>query len=99
MMIPALVIKMPRVEQVVSRKQPPLVDLMQTPTSGDDDDDDDDDNEGALLKLHISLQTYSREQHSYRLHRDRSWYFHSAKFHRFPADLPSQPECYASPSN
>jgi hypothetical protein len=41
-MIAALVIKMPGVEQVVSRKQPPLVDLMQTPTSGDDDNDDDD---------------------------------------------------------
>ena len=41
-MIAALVIKMPGVEQVVSRKQPPLVDLMQTPTSGDDDDDDND---------------------------------------------------------
>ncbi len=41
-MIAALVIKMPRVEQVVSRKQPPLVDLMQTPTSGDDNDDNDD---------------------------------------------------------
>jgi hypothetical protein len=38
-MIAALVIKMPGVEQVVSRKKPPLVDLMQTPTSGDDDDD------------------------------------------------------------
>jgi hypothetical protein len=44
-MIAALVIKMPGVEQVVSRKQPPLVDLMQTPTSGDDDDDDDDEND------------------------------------------------------
>ena len=44
-MIAALVIKMPGVEQVVSRKQPPLVDLMQTPTSGDDDNDDDDDDE------------------------------------------------------
>jgi hypothetical protein len=33
MTIAALVIKMPGVEQVVSRKQPPLVDLMQTPTS------------------------------------------------------------------
>ena len=42
-MIAALVIKMPGVEQVVSRKKPPLVDLMQTPTSGDDDVDDDDD--------------------------------------------------------
>ena len=50
-MIAALVIKMPGVEQVVSRKQPPLVDLMQTP---------DDDDEGALLKLHVSLQTYLR---------------------------------------
>ena len=39
-MIAALVIKMPGVEQVVSRKQPPMVDLMQTPTSGDDDDND-----------------------------------------------------------
>ena len=44
-MIAALVIKMPGVKQVVSRKQPPLVDLMQTPTSGDDDDDDDDKND------------------------------------------------------
>ena len=42
-MIAALVKKMPGVEQVVSRKKPPLVDQMQTPTSGDDDDDDDDD--------------------------------------------------------
>ena len=41
-MIAALVIKMPGVEQVVSRKQPPLVDLMQTPTSGDDDNDEND---------------------------------------------------------
>ena len=41
-MIAALVIKMPGIEQVVSRKQPPLVDLMQTP---DDDDNDNDDNE------------------------------------------------------
>ena len=40
-MIAALVIKMPGVEQVVLRKQTPLVDLMQTPTSGDDDDDND----------------------------------------------------------
>ena len=39
-MIAALVIKMPGVEQVISRKKPPLVDLMQTPTSGDDDDDE-----------------------------------------------------------
>ena len=51
-MIAALVIKMPGVEQVVSCKQPPLVDLMHTPSSrGDDDDDvgdmddDDDDDE------------------------------------------------------
>ena len=38
-MIAALVVKMPGVEQVVSQKKTPLVDLMQTPTSGDDDDD------------------------------------------------------------
>ncbi len=44
-MIAALVIKMPGVEQVVSRKQLPLVDLMQTPTSGDDDNDNDGDDE------------------------------------------------------
>jgi hypothetical protein len=39
-MIGALVIKMPGVEQVGTRKKPPLVDLMQTPTSDDDDDDE-----------------------------------------------------------
>ncbi len=40
-MIAALVIKMPGVEQVVSRKQPPpLVDLMHTPSSRGDDDND-----------------------------------------------------------
>ncbi len=39
-MIAALVIKMPGVEQVVSPKQPPLVDLMYTPSSRGDDDDD-----------------------------------------------------------
>ena len=39
-MIAALVIKMPGVEQVVSRKPPPLVDLMHTPSSLGDDDDD-----------------------------------------------------------
>jgi len=40
-MIAALVIKMPRVEQVVSQKKTPLVDLMQTPTSDGDSNDDD----------------------------------------------------------
>ena len=40
-----LVIKMPGVEQVVSCKQTPLVELMETPTSGDDDDNDNDDDE------------------------------------------------------
>ena len=39
-MIAALVLKMPGVEQVVSHKKAPLVDLMQTPTSGDSDDDE-----------------------------------------------------------
>ena len=39
-MIVALVLKMPGVEQVVYQKKDPLVDLMQTPTSGDSDDDD-----------------------------------------------------------
>ena len=39
-MIAALVIKMPGVEEVVSRRKSPLVDLMQTPTSGDSDDDE-----------------------------------------------------------
>ena len=40
-MIAALVVKMPGVEQVVSQKKTPLVDLMQTPTSDGDSDDDD----------------------------------------------------------
>ena len=40
-MIVALVLKMPGVEQVVSRKKSPLVDLMHTPTSDGDSDDDD----------------------------------------------------------
>jgi hypothetical protein len=39
-MIGALVLKIPGVEQVVSRKKAPLVDLMQTPTSGDSNGDD-----------------------------------------------------------
>ena len=39
-MIAALVLKIPGVEQVVSRKKAPLVDLMQTHTSGDSNDDD-----------------------------------------------------------
>ena len=39
-MIAALVLKMPEVEQVVYRKKAPLVDLMQTPTSGDSDNEE-----------------------------------------------------------
>ena len=39
-MIAALVFKMPGVEQVVSLKKAPLVDLMQTPTSSDSNDDE-----------------------------------------------------------
>jgi hypothetical protein len=39
-MIAALVLKMPGVEQVVYRKKAPLVDLMQTPMSGDSDDEE-----------------------------------------------------------
>ena len=39
-MIAALVLKMPGVEQVVSFKKSPLVDLMHSPTSGDSDDDE-----------------------------------------------------------
>ena len=39
-MIAALVLKIPGVKQVVYRKKAPLVDLMQTPTSGDSDNEE-----------------------------------------------------------
>ena len=40
-LIVVLVLQIPRVEQVVSQKKTPLVDLMQTPTSYGDSDNDD----------------------------------------------------------
>jgi hypothetical protein len=39
-MIAALVLKMPGVKHVVSHKKATLVDLMQTPTSGDSDNEE-----------------------------------------------------------